>query len=63
MPDDDLTPTDAERANGWTLPALRQYLAERARAQSGVILFDPKFRRVPRPRWANRAYDPQRFGR
>ena len=53
--------TDAELKNGWTPETLAAYLAERARAQAGVIMFDPEYRRQPRPRWANNSYSPLRW--
>ncbi len=55
-------PTEEEARNGWTAESLTAYLAERAAAQSGAIAFDPKYRRRPRPRWANHRYNPLHWG-
>ena len=55
--------TDEERANGWTEETLAAYVAERERAQAGVVMFDPEHRQPPRARWANNSYDPMKFGR
>ena len=61
MPDIELT--DEERRNGWTPETLTAYLAERERAQAGVVMFDPEYRKPPRPKWANNSYNPMKFGR
>ena len=55
--------TDEERRNGWTEESLRAYVAERERAQAGVVMFDPEHRKPQRPKWANNRYDPLKFGR
>ena len=57
----DVELTDEERKRGWTEETLAEYLAERARAQAGVIMFDPEYRRPARPRWANNRYSPLRW--
>ena len=54
-------PTDAERANGWTEETLTAYIADRERAQAGIIMFDPDYRQPQRPRWANNAYSPLKW--
>ncbi len=51
-----IEPTEEEAKNGWTAEALTAYVAERSRAQDGIIMFDPKYRRRARPRWANSRY-------
>lgn len=48
--------TDAQRKAGWTEENLAAYERERDAAQSGVIYFDPEYRRAPRPKWANSSY-------
>lgn len=53
--------TDEEKKNGWTEETLRAYVAERERAQAGVVMFEPEYRRTPRPRWANSRYNPLRW--
>lgn len=53
--------TEDEKKNGWTVETLTAYVAERERAQAGVILFDPEYRRKPRPKWANNFYSPLRW--
>jgi hypothetical protein len=53
-------PTKDEARNGWTAESLAEYEAERVKAQSGVILLDPAFRKKPRPRVANGNYRPLR---
>ncbi len=50
--------TPEEEANGWTVPTLTAYLAERERAQAGIVMFSPEHRPRQRPRWANSLYDP-----
>ncbi len=55
--------TDDERKNGWTEETLAAYVAERERAQHGKVIFDPEFRRPPKPKWANNTYSVMRFGR
>ena len=59
MPDPELT--DEERTNGWTEESLRAYVEQRERAQAGVVMFEPEYRRVPRRQWANNRYDPMRW--
>ena len=56
MPDIELT--DEERANGWTEETLTAYIAEREKAQAGVVMFDPEYRKPQRPKWANNRYNP-----
>ena len=56
MPDLELT--DEEKANGWTEDTLAAYLAEREKAQAGVVMFDPEYRKPQRPKWANNRYNP-----
>ena len=59
----DIELTDEEAKNGWTEEALAAYVAERERAQAGVVMFDPEYRQPQRPKWANNRYDPMKFGR
>ena len=59
MPNIELT--DEERRNGWTAETLAAYIAERERAQAGVVLFDPEYRSMPRPKWANNHYSVMRW--
>ena len=59
MPDLELT--DEEKANGWTEATLAAYLAEREKAQAGVVMFDPEYRKPQRPKWANNLYRPLRW--
>ena len=56
MPDIELT--DEERANGWTEETLAADIAEREKAQAGVVMFDPEYRKPQRPKWANNRYNP-----
>ncbi len=53
--------TDADRANGWTEESLAAYIAEREKAQSGVIFFDPDFREQALPTVQNYRYNPFRW--
>ena len=53
--------TDEERRNGWTEEKLGSYLKERERAQSGVILFHPDFRKPARKKFANNRYNPLKW--
>jgi hypothetical protein len=46
--------------NGWTAEEFEAYHAERSRAQSGVVMFDPDYRRKPRPTAATGGYRPLR---
>lgn len=59
MPDIELT--DEERKNGWTEESLRAYVEGRERAQAGVVMFDPDYRKPQRPRFANNRYRPLRW--
>ena len=59
MPDIELT--DEERANGWTEESLAAYVKERERAQAGVVMFEPEYRKPHRPKWANNSYNPLRW--
>jgi len=53
-------PTKDEARNGWTRESLAAYEAERTAAQTGIVMFDPDFRRPPRPTVANGKYSPLR---
>lgn len=55
--------TDEERANGWDEQSLAAYIKQREKAQAGIVMFNPDYRRQPKPRWANSLYDPMKFGR
>ena len=56
MPEIELT--DDERKNGWTEKALRVYVEDRERAQTGVVMFHLDHRKPQRPKWANNFYRP-----
>ena len=53
--------TDEERANGWTEKTLAAYFEEREKAQAGVVLFNPDYRKPQRAKWANNKYSPMRW--
>ena len=53
--------TDEERANGWTEATLAAYIEDRERAQAGVVMFDPEYRKPQRPKWANNRYNPMKW--
>ena len=53
--------TEEERKNGWTEKTLEAYLAEREKAQAGIVMFNPDYRPPAKPRWANNKYDPLRW--
>ena len=57
-PSVDIELTDEERKNGWTAETLAAYVAERERAQAGVVMFDPEYRKPQRRKWANNLYRP-----
>lgn len=59
MPDIELTPE--EITNGWTEAKLKAYIEDRERAQAGVVMFNPDFRKPVRPKWANSLYNPLRW--
>ena len=59
MPGIELTPE--ERKGGWTEETLAEYQAGRARVHAGIIMFDPKYRKPHRPKWANNSYSPLRW--
>lgn len=58
MTEDRRTPDDIK--NGWSAEEHAQYHAERLKAQSGIVLMDPEYRRPPRARVANGRYSPLR---
>ena len=53
--------TPEEKENGWTEEKLEKYMLDREKAQAGVILFNPDFRKPQRPRFANNRYNPLRW--
>lgn len=53
--------TDDEKKNGWTEESLRTYIEGREKAQAGVVLFNPDYRKTPRPKWANNRYNPLKW--
>lgn len=57
----DIELTDEERANGWSKKALETYVEDRERAQAGVVMFNPDYRKPVRPKWANSLYSPLRW--
>ena len=57
----DIELTDEERANGWDEKTLNAYIAEREKAQAGIIMFNPEYRRPQKPKWANTSYNPMRW--
>lgn len=56
-----IEPTEDEKKNGWDKQSLSAYVAERERANAGVIMFDSEYRSRPRPKWANNIYSPLRW--
>ena len=56
-----IEPTDNELKGGWTKETLAEYLAERERAQAGVVMFNPDYRKPQRAKWANNRYNPMRW--
>jgi hypothetical protein len=55
--------TDEEKKNGWTEEKLEKYVLERERAQAGVIMFHPDYRKPRKPRFANNHYRPLHWRR
>ena len=58
MSENIITPTEEEKANGWTTTSLTKYYLERKKAQASVINHEPGARSKARPIYQNSLYSP-----